>query len=88
MFLHVETEDSDQTGQMTMLILSFCLENRSFCWFCHALAHICLHVHCCHGDTNKQDEFSMFLNFLHDLLFPQLIISIPPNRRTNVKLLL
>ena len=33
-FLHADSEDSDQTGQMPRLICVM-----SFCWFCHAIAH-------------------------------------------------
>ena len=39
MFLHMDSEDSDQTGQTPRLI---CLRQaqRSFCWFCHEAAHL------------------------------------------------
>ena len=41
MLLHADSEDSDQTGQMSRLI---CLhwEHRSFCWFCHAATQLIL----------------------------------------------
>ena len=39
MFLHADSKDSDQTGQMPRLI---CLRwGTSFCLFCHAVAHLC-----------------------------------------------
>ena len=39
MFLHADSEDSDQTGRMHRLM---CLRwaQLPFCWFCHAAAHV------------------------------------------------
>ena len=39
MFLHADSEDSDQTGWMPRL-MNLCWVHRSFCWFCHAAAHL------------------------------------------------
>ena len=36
-FLHVDSEDSEQTGRMPRLI---CVFAQSFCWFCHVEAHL------------------------------------------------
>ena len=53
-FLQADSEDSDQTGWMPWLIwvfadwvdaqadLSLRWAHRSFCWFCHEAAHICM----------------------------------------------
>ena len=43
MFLHADSEDSDQTGWMHRLI---CLRwaQWPFCWFCHAAAHVYIAV--------------------------------------------
>ena len=40
MFLHADSEDSDQTGRMSRLICVFAERNGHFCWFCHAAAHV------------------------------------------------
>ena len=37
-FLHADSEDSNQTGQMPRLICL--LDAHSSCWFCHVVAHI------------------------------------------------
>ena len=37
-FLHVDSEDSDQTGRMPRLIWVFA--GHTFCWFCHEVAHL------------------------------------------------
>ena len=42
--LHVDSEGSDQTGQMPRLICIFA-GRMSFCWFCHVVAHVIS----CHG---------------------------------------
>ena len=41
MLLRVDREDSEQTGRMPRLIWAFVRRKRSFCWFCHAAAHMC-----------------------------------------------
>ena len=40
MFLHADSEESDQTGQMPRLIRVFA-GRTSFCWFCHEVAQFC-----------------------------------------------
>ena len=39
MFLHADSEDSDQTGRMPT-DLSLRWAQRSFCWFCHEVAQM------------------------------------------------
>ena len=39
-FLHADSENSDQTGQMPRLILSLHWAHMPFCWFCHEAAQI------------------------------------------------
>ena len=39
-FLHADSEDSDQTGRMPMLIWVFAGAHISFCWFCHEAAQL------------------------------------------------
>ena len=43
MFLHADSEDSDQTGRMPRLIWESSLGAQPHCWFCHVAAH-CLVV--------------------------------------------
>ena len=38
-FLHADSEDSDQTGWMSRLIIVF-TGRTSFCWFCREVAHL------------------------------------------------
>ena len=41
MFLHADSKDSDQTGQMdAQADLSLCWAHMSFCWFCHVVTQI------------------------------------------------
>ena len=44
MFLHADSEDSDQTGRSdwadTQADLSIRWAHMSFCWFCHEAAHM------------------------------------------------
>ena len=46
-FLHVDREDSDQTGRMSLRWV-----HMPFCWFCHEAAHLCLTSH--NLDHDKQ----------------------------------
>ena len=39
MFLHADSENSDQTGRMPRLIWVFA-GRKPFCWFCHVVAHL------------------------------------------------
>ena len=39
-FLHVDSEDFDQTGRMPRLIEVFAGHTPPICWFCHEVAHI------------------------------------------------
>ena len=40
MFVHADSEDSDQTRRKPRLICVFDWREGQFCWFCHEAAHI------------------------------------------------
>ena len=44
-FLHANSEDFDQTGQMPRLISVFTERTCPFCWFCHKAAHVSFPEH-------------------------------------------
>ena len=47
MFVHADSVDSDQTGIDAQADLSLHWAQRSFCWFCHEVAHIEFVRQCC-----------------------------------------
>ena len=53
-------KDSDQTGQMPRLLSSLCWAQRSFCWFCCAVAQIILGVRV----WKKQDSYLTWMSIL------------------------
>ena len=61
MFLHMDSEDSDQTGRMPRLI---CLRwmHRSFCWFFHASAQIPLFMIANSVDPNEMPHSDLGLH--------------------------
>ena len=63
MFLHADSEDSDQTGWMPRLIWVFA-GHTSFCWFGHAVAHIIVEEIKSHIENRKENFCStVFLQF-------------------------
>ena len=43
-FLYVDSEDSDQTGPISRLMLNLKLKQSPYCWIFHPLAHMCSKV--------------------------------------------
>ena len=67
MFLHADSEDSDQTGRSGCPGWSECsLYAHPFCWFCHVAAHVFFQpVDCAGSHHGSYCIVSKTLSFLH-----------------------